>query len=224
MFPNKIDVMSSSIGNDTASSIVTTDSLALISQADAIVIACTGTNCNTSSATRTQITQQSSTLAQRQASYTLTILGISRNSILGRNINVAYLNLGAAVASVYNFQCGDNINESSTCVSNATSVQNAQNTLRSLLVTPATDDVTHIIVISILSTIGFIALFLFFIFMMIGILENIASMIVTVPATPTVLEPSSPRVQIVKTTAPIEAPNGVSPIEIATPASPFDKN
>jgi len=163
----------SSLGTDTATTIVETDTATLIVQADNIVKGCTGTNCNTSDTIRTSITQNSSILAQNQATATLVLLSIPTSSVLGRQIYEAYLNLGAAVASVYNFQCGDNTTTSSTCVPNASSVKDAQNSLQSLLVQPATNQANHIIVLSILLAIGIIAFILFFIFLIIGLFEKL---------------------------------------------------
>lgn len=211
--------MASSIGNDTASSIVTTDTNALISQADSIIRACIGVNCNTSAATRTQITQQSSTLAQQQANNTLTTLGVPRNSILGRNINVAYLNLGSAVASVYNFQCGDSTANSNSCVSNASTVKDAQDTLRSLLTSPSTNDASNAIVISILSIVGFTSIMLFFIFLFIGIFGMVPSRTPIVNYAEPVFESPAPQPTII---TPIVESKPISP-PIATPASPFDQ-
>ena len=162
----------SHIGYQAAATIVHTDTLAMIFQADNIVRACTGTNCNVSPSTRTTITQQLSMLAQDQATATLFLLSIPSSSVLGRNIYEAYLDLGAAVASVYNFQCGDVTVNSTNCVTNASSVQTAQSNLQNLLITPAINETNHILILSILFSITIITSILFFIFLIIGLFQR----------------------------------------------------
>lgn len=175
--------MQGRIGSDTAAAIVQTDTIALINKADDIVRACTGTNCNTSSATRTAITEQLSTLAQNQAASTQRFLSVPSNSVVGRNIYEGYLNLGAAVASVYNFQCGNSTVNSLTCVTNATSVRNAQVNLEAVLLQPAQNEGSHIVVLSFLITLVLFAFFLFFIFFSIGLIGSIVEIPVVAATT-----------------------------------------
>lgn len=163
----------SQIGSETAKTIVNTDTLTLIERANIIVIGCTGTNCNVSDSTRRIIKQELSTLSQEQSNATLTLLSLTPSSTLSRNINDAYINLGAAVSSVYNFQCGNITVNATNCVTNASSVQIAQNNLESLLVQPATNEINHIVVLSILFIVAMIAFLLFFIFLLIGLIEGI---------------------------------------------------
>src|SRR5579871_2909879 len=165
--------MSSSIGNDTASAIVTTDTVELINQANSIVMGCSGTNCNTSSQTQNSIIQQLSTMAQSQANYTINILNIPVTSPAARNIYNNYINLGAAVAFTYNYQCGATTLNSTNCVENATTVQLAQDSLANALVEPTTNFTNHVTILSILAIIGVIALFIFFIFIIVGIVESL---------------------------------------------------
>lgn len=153
-----------------SSTIVQTDTFRLIAEADSIVRSCTGTNCNTSSATQTAITQQLSLLAQQQSTETQQLLSIPNNSVIGRDIYEGYLNLGAAVAAVYNFQCGANTVTSESCVTSSTTVQNAQQNLENILTVPAETESTHIIVLSVLFSLIFIFSFLFFIFLLIGLI------------------------------------------------------
>jgi hypothetical protein len=211
----------SSIGNDTAATIVETDTLALIARADNIVKNCTGTNCNVSDVTRTSITQNLSKLAQEQSMATLILLSISTSSIIGREIYEAYLNLGAAVASVYNFQCGNNVNNT-TCVTNATSVKTAQNNLENLLVQPATNEANHIVVVSILLIIGIIAFILFFIFLIIGLFETMfeASAAGAAYASQLQTQEQPTTIQLVQPVQPVQ----IQPVvqKVAVPASPFD--
>lgn len=218
-----------------ATTIVTNDTSALVSQADNIVRGCTGLNCNTSIATRTSITQNSSRLAQEQSRSTLSALGIPSSSTLGRQIYEGYLELGAAVASVYNFQCGNSTVNSLTCVSNASSVQTAQINLVSLLSEPISNDINHITALSILSTITLIAFIVFFIFFMISIaesLEETPKYILTKPivAQPIIVQPivAQPMVNPVMQVTPIATqPQYIDPVvpinnpPIATPASPY---
>lgn len=162
----------SNLGHDTAATIVETDTLALIAEADSVVQSCTGPNCNVSQDIRNTINQNVSQLAQEQSNLTLSALSIPSSSVLGRQIYTAYVNLGAAVASVYNFQCGDTITNSTTCVLNASSVQTAQNNLQSLLNQPTQNEINHLIILSILAIIALIAFILFFIFLIIGLFEK----------------------------------------------------
>jgi hypothetical protein len=211
----------SDIGNNTAATIVETDTLALIERADNIIRSCTGTNCNVSEATRTTITQQLSLLAQDQAKSTLILLSIPLSSVFGRNIVNSYMNLGAAVASVYNFQCGNNTVNSTRCVTNASSVQAAQNNLQFLLVQPAENEFHHVIVLSILLIIAIIAFILFFIFLIIGLIEKMleahqVQYIVTTqePAQLHIIQPTvQPTIQVNTTTPTTQ--------KIAVPVSPF---
>jgi hypothetical protein len=150
-----------------------TDTTALISQANIIVQACTGTNCNVSQETRRAITEKLSILAQEQSDTTLFLLGIPKSSVIGRNIYESYLNLGAAVSSVYNFQCGNNVTNSYTCVPNSNNVKLAQDSLQTLISQPAQNEIHHITILSILMSIAIIALILFFVFLIIGMIETL---------------------------------------------------
>jgi hypothetical protein len=227
----------SQLGNATAVTIVNTDTLALIDRANTIVNACTGTNCNVSESTRREITQQLSTLSQQQTNATLTLLSIPSTSVLARNINDSYLNLSAAVSSVYNFQCGDNTMNATNCVTNASSVQVAQNNLESLLIQPATNETNHILVLSILFGITILTIFLFFIFLIVGMIETyppetvpiqilqqpnikiIRNDTLSVPPVPTnisFVKSNNPPVSTVTKLLPSKTQN------IAIPVSPFD--
>lgn len=201
--------MASSIGNTTAAAIVDTDTLQLISQADSIVQSCTGgTGCNTSLATRTSITENLSKTAQTQANNTLRVLSISPYSVLGRNIYNGYIELGAAVSSVYNYQCGNSTVNSTTCVTNASSVHTAQDNLQSLLSQPAIDDTKHIIILSILLCIAVTAFILFFVFLIIGLIGALA------------IAPVA-GAEYMKSIKQSTEPSSTTK-QIAVPASPFD--
>lgn len=190
----------------TAAAIVTTDTLQLIDKANSIVQSCTGgPGCNTSPQTRTSITQNLSKTAQDQANETLRILSVPPSSILERNIYNGYIDLAAAVSSVYNYQCGNNTITSVTCVTNASSVQNAQHNLQSLILQPAIDNTKHIISLSILLSVAIIALILFFVFLIIGLIGTLS------------LSPHPSPIQSPQTTNPTPLVN-----QIAVPASPFD--
>lgn len=162
----------SELGNNAASTLVDIDTLGLISEADNVVNNCTGSNCNISEATRTTITHRLSELAQTQANATLLIFFIPSSSTLGRQIYEAYLNLGAAVSSVYNFQCGNSTVNSISCVNNATSVQTAKKKLQSLLIRPADNEIRHIVITAILAIVGIVAFIMFFIFLIIGLFQK----------------------------------------------------
>lgn len=220
-----------SINNNISSTIVKLDTEALITQADNIVKTCTGTNCNISTSTRLSITQNSSFLAQEQFEETIRFLSISRSSVLGRQIYEAYINLGAAVASVYNFQCGNNTVTSSTCVPNAISVITAQNELQSLLLTPITNNTKHVAVLTLISFLIFISISLFFLFLILGLFEYLIEVVVEERVERTLqVQPVQPaQVQPVQV-QPIQQPSQEQPIPqpqpiqesiVATPASPF---
>lgn len=220
----------SQLGTDTASAIVDTDTLALIAQADVIVRNCSGPNCNVTTSTRQAITQQLSELSQQQARGTLTILAVPTSSVLGRQITEAYINLGAAVSSVYNFQCGTTTVNSTTCVTNAAAVQSAQNTLESLLVQPAANEANHVVVLSILAVVGIVAFLLFFIFLLIGLVEahenreyaaGVASVTSPIPIT---IHSTSQPPRIPVQPIPVTSSNSVpftTESNIPLPASPF---
>lgn len=162
----------SRIGTDTATAIVQTDTLSLINKANSIVTACTGTNCNTSVTTRSTITRELSTLSQSQSTSTQQLLSIPPNSIIGRNIYESYLNLGATVAAVYNFQCGNTIQTNSTCVIDSTAVKTAQANLEALLIEPSQTAGSHALIIGMLAVLVFLFAVLFFIFFTIGLFEK----------------------------------------------------
>lgn len=162
----------SRIGTDTATSIVQTDTLLLISEADSIVRACTGTNCNTSSDTQVAITEQLSALAQEQAAATQRFLSIPTSSVVGRNVYEAYLNLGAAVAATYNFQCGANTTSSTSCVTTSSTVQIAQTELETVLLQPAQSNGSHVLILSLLAALVVLSFFLFFAFFSVGVFEK----------------------------------------------------
>jgi len=209
--------MASSIGNTTAAAIVDTDTLQLIYQANSIVQSCTGgPGCNTSPETRTSITQQLSKTAQDEANDTLRVLSLPSCSVLGRNIYNGYIDLAAAIASVYNYQCGNTTVNSTACVTNATSVQTAQDNLQSLISQPATDNTKHIIVLSILLCIAVIAFILFFVFFIIGLVGTLT--IAPVGSMNAVSRSNGS--EYMKS---IEQ-SGQTPLvsQIAVPASPFD--
>lgn len=163
----------SSSGISVSSNIVAVDTDALISQADAIVRDCTGPNCNTSTETRNRITQQSSILAQSQANTTLAALGIPISSEMSRRISVSYNKLGASVAAVYNFQCGNNPSTSNMCVNSSTSVKEAQQELVQVLEVPVTSEFNHFVSVSILVIIIGITVILFIIFLIFGIITAV---------------------------------------------------
>ncbi len=164
-----------------AHSIVETDTNALINLANEITMSCTGTNCNVSDTNRTAITRQLSILAQQQSNDVLILLSVPASSIIGRQIYESYLNLGSAVSSAYNYQCGDNVNTSFVCVNNSTSVEIAQKNLEYVLTQPTQNQVNHITVLSILFVIALITSFLFFVFFLIGFSEMIYDIITPEP-------------------------------------------
>src|SRR5947208_4321077 len=160
-----------------ATTIVRLDTQALINEADNIVKSCSGTNCNTSNAVRTSITESLSFLAQQQSNATLRYLSISSSSVLGRQIYEAYLDLSASVSSVYNFQCGNNTITSSTCVPNALPVITAQNNLQTLLVTPAINNAKHIAVLSLTAFLLILTFGMFIFFLFIGLFEYLVEVV-----------------------------------------------
>ena len=172
---DNVKIMASSIGNSAASAIVEADTLQLISQADSIVQSCVGgPGCNTSPQTRALIKQTLSETAQADARETLRLLSVPASSVTGRNIYDGYIALAASVSSVYNYQCGDDTTKSTSCVTNSTSVQTAQDNLQSLISQPSIDNTKHIIVLSILLSIAVIAFILFFVFFVIGLVGTAA--------------------------------------------------
>lgn len=206
-------------GNDTANTIVTNDTQSLINQADNIVRSCTGTNCNTSITTRRSITENSSLLAQQQSTNTLSSLGISSSSVLGRQINDAYLDLGSSVSSVYNYQCGNSTVNSTQCVTSASSVNEAQNNLESLLTQPASDNTTNIVVVSILASIGLIFFILFVVFLIIGFVEKSKA-----ETKQTSIKTCTPCIQTIPQQTVITGQTVINPVSssVPIPASPFD--
>lgn len=224
-----VKIMSSSIGNDTASAIVTTDTIELINQADSIVSACTGTNCNFSQQTQTSIIQQLSSTAQAQANNTISLLAIPISSVSARNIYNGYLNLGAAVSFTYNYQCGATTVNSTSCVENAATVQAAQDNLASILVEPTTNFTNHVAILSILAVIGIIAVFLFFIFLIIGFFESFSEVSYTGTRYGLQIQEANYRQQLEEArlrtqVVPPRLPPQGKPIvqQVAMPVSPFD--
>jgi hypothetical protein len=223
-------------GNDTATNIVNNDTLSLINQADNIVKSCYGKkSCNVSLATRREITEQLSTLAQKQSEDTIFLLSVPVSSVRGREIYESYLLLASAVSSVYNFQCGDNTVNSDICVSNASSVIAAKNNLQLLLIEPVTNEINHIIILSILACTGLILFLLFFIFFIIGLFENTSTDVnyIYYPVeSPTFIPVNSSESHVYFSDDPIHSSEKlinssksvsyIIPVEIAKPASPFD--
>lgn len=166
---NSILYINMSLGTATAVSIVNVDTLSLIARANEIVQNCTGTNCNTSPETQRQINEQLSALAQSQATSTQSLLSVPSTSVVGRNIYESYLNLAAVVAATYNYQCGANITNSVTCVTNASAVQTAQQNLKTVLLQPAQTGANHVVVIILLISLMLLGFLLFFIFFTIGL-------------------------------------------------------
>ena len=191
-----------------AATIVNNDTLQLIYQANEIVQSCKGgIGCNFSSETKKLIEKNLSQTAQQQSYNTLRLLSISTLSVLGRNIHNGYIDLAAAVSSVYIYQCGSTTINSTTCVTNSSSVKISQNNLESLISQPYIDNTNNIIIMSILLTISIISFTLFIIFLIIGFTE-----IPTIPITN-----NTTNTTIVKSA-------NLSPIndQIALPVSPFD--
>lgn len=155
-----------------AASIVDVDTLSLIAEANQIVQNCSGSNCHSSSETQRQITEQLSILAQNQARSTQHLLVVPASSKIGRDIYEGYIELGAVVAATYNYQCGNNVTNSVTCVTNASAVQIAQQNLETVLLQPAQIETNHVIVISILVSLILVALLLFFVFFVIGLFHT----------------------------------------------------
>jgi len=194
--------MSSSVGNDTTTTIVTSDTMELINQADSIVKSCTGVNCNTSPATRQSITQKLSSTAQAQANSVMSAFSIATSSVVGRNIFNGYIDLAAAVSSTYNYQCGTTTVNSVNCVTSADSVQTAQNNLESLLLEPITNDSAHIIILSILIVIGIISFILFLVFMLVWLVRITSPpTLVTINTVPNIVPdgPQDPNTVIIPT-------------------------
>lgn len=157
--------MGSQIASNSAQSIVNNDTLQLISKADFIVRECKGPRCNTSPITKNKIRTHLSLEAQNQAVNVSSILSVDTHSVIGRKIYDGYLNLAASVSSVYNYQCGTSTIGSELCVTNSSSVQQAQNILISLLQTSFTD----ILIPSILFSIASASFVLFLSFFIAGI-------------------------------------------------------
>jgi hypothetical protein len=172
--------MSSDIGINTAVGIVSTDTVVLIDEANNIVKACSGPNCNVAPSTRDAITKRLASVATEQANYAVFLFSIPVSSILARNIHQSYLELAAAVSSVYSFQCGDDTVKGGDCTINSSAVTTAQNNLVNTMSQPATVEINHMIVLSILAIIGLISIFLFFVFMLIGLLERANESTVTI--------------------------------------------
>lgn len=155
--------------NQTATSMVRADTLALIDKANDIVRNCSGVNCNLSRTTRASIMQELSKLAQRQSNLALVSLSILPSSILGRNIYDAYLRLGFAVSSTYNYKCKDDVTTGQKCVTSSPYVREVQSDLEDLLRWPIADRTDRAIVLSILLSVGMLALLLFLAFFIIGL-------------------------------------------------------
>lgn len=161
--------------NDTVDFIVTSDTNQLIDSANSIILQCNFPGCTTSPITHTKINQSLSTLSQLQAQTTLNSFAIPTSSITGRNIFNAYLDLGAAVSSTYIYQCGSIPNKSTTCVNNASNVKTSQQTLKSLLIEPVTNESNYLVGLSVLASVAVITLMLFLIFMILGLAESMNS-------------------------------------------------
>lgn len=163
--------MGANFSSDVVSTLIDTNTKDLITNSDNIVRNCSGTNCNTSVETRNKIISSNSTLAQKQAYETLNTFSIPNNSVLGQQVFNNYLDLGSAVSTSYVFQCGSTTINSTSCVNNSQSVQNAQNNLRNILNEPATNNINHLIILSIIWTLGIIFSILFLVFFIIGLFE-----------------------------------------------------
>jgi len=155
--------------------LVETDTIFLIATANNIVSSCTGTNCSTSYVTRTSIKQQLSKLAQQQAYINIRLLGIEENSVIARNIYDGYLNLGSAVESVYNYQCGNS--DTGNCVENSNIVKKYQDELVRILISPVYIQTKRLIITSFLLILFLLAILMSFIFITIGSISKIATII-----------------------------------------------
>ena len=132
-----------------AERLVHKDTEVLINEANRVVSECTGTGCNVSETTRTEIRKRVSTASQEISVITLEFLRISPGSAVSKEINRAYLELGEAVSATYNFQCGATTS-SAACVNASSSVTSSQNKLISLLDQPLKGEVRFFGVFSLL--------------------------------------------------------------------------
>ena len=160
------------MGNVTVSGLVTAATAELIAKANEVVSNCTGPNCNTSPGTQAQVRVQLAELSASQAQSAANVLGVDLSSATGRAIYDSYTKLGNTVAATYNYQCGDNVSTSFTCVSNAQSVHDAQNQLEALLVSPAGAAAGRTVIISTIAVVAVLAIFAYLIFFIIGLVAS----------------------------------------------------
>ena len=111
-------------------------------------------------------------MAQSQAKIFLGEFKVPQSSVLGRQIWDGYLNLGAAVAAVYNYECGDLIPNSFSCTNDKIAVVKAQLNLETLMTPIIQNNVTTILVIAILWILFGISILCFMVFLFFGIIET----------------------------------------------------
>lgn len=160
------------MANASAQNLVQNNTNSLISQANTIVSQCSGPNCNTSSATQTLIYESLSSSAQTMSYETIINYSIPQNTVIARRILQGYIDLAAAVATVYSFQCGAQTTNNN-CVIHASSVIQAQNHLITILVIPINDYQSYVAMTSLLSIMSVILGIMIFIFIIFGIFELI---------------------------------------------------
>ena len=157
-----------------AASIVTDATYALIAAADVIVFACLGPGCNTSPRVTLQIKEQLSSLSQDQARLTLTTFFVPLTTPISAQIYTGYLDLGAAVASSYSYQCGASTTTGGPCTFNSANVAAARANLETLIGTVITVDTSRVVTTSFLILGVIIFLILFIIFLSVGLIELLA--------------------------------------------------
>lgn len=155
------------VSSTTASTIVTTVTSLLITEANNIVANCVGTNCNTSEETQSLIVNNLNRLAVQESEQTLFFLSIPSNSQLGVEIANAYQNLASSVSASYNFSCGNIIFTSFPCILSSSAVAESQSRLRQLILPPITELINRNMIMGFLGGIIVIFFFSFVIFLII---------------------------------------------------------
>jgi hypothetical protein len=139
----------------------------MIYDANQIVLNCTGTNCNTSVQTQDEIFQELEELAQTRSSQVTSALGISETAPQRAEIDQAFINLGAAVAGAYNYQCGNLVPGSFACVDSSTAVIATADHLNELLAAPTKNRTNNLIILGTLSGLTALIIILFIVFLII---------------------------------------------------------
>jgi hypothetical protein len=206
------------LSQTSAATIVRLATNDLIAKADSIVAVCLGPSCNVSPATTLKIKQDLSTLAQSQANLTLRGLGLNQSTVIAFQIKRGYLELGAAVAATYSYQCGASIVSGNSCTFNGSNVVAARHNLEGLLNQAIGVDINRIIVISLMAAAAIIFVALFLIFVIVGSVEFVLEAGLRRNKTVTQIQPLEPVPNI--TSTPTPQPNMESPPAPSVPTPP----